>query len=59
MKITWRIWILIFVLMAALLIISPKFDKGVLIKSVEKNSTEFNSGLRQSMIYNLYKWAKN
>ncbi|MEK6830407.1 MAG: hypothetical protein AABX77_00050, partial [Nanoarchaeota archaeon] len=50
MKITWRIWILIFVLMAALLIISPKFDKGVLIKSVEKNSTEFNSGLRQSMI---------
>ena len=50
MKITWRIWILIFVLMTALLIISPKFDKGVLIKSVEKNSTEFNSGLRQSMI---------
>ncbi|MEK6872943.1 MAG: preprotein translocase subunit SecD [Nanoarchaeota archaeon] len=50
MKLTWRIWILIFVLMIALLIISPKFDKGVVIKSVEKNSTVYNAGLRQSMI---------
>ena len=50
MKLTWRIWVLIFVLMVALLIISPKFDKGVVIKSVEKNSTVYNAGLRQSMI---------
>ena len=50
MKLSWRIWLLIIVLILALLSISPNFDKGVVIKSVEKNSTSFESGLRQGMI---------
>jgi len=50
MKISWRIWLLIFVLMSALLLISPNFDKGVVIKNIETNSTAFNAGLRQEMV---------
>ena len=50
MKTTWRIWLLIIVLSASLLAVSPQFEKGVIIKSVEKNSTAYDSGLRQSMI---------
>src|SRR3989344_8601315 len=46
-KITLRIWILIIVLMLALLMISPSFKEGVLIKSVDANSTAFNNGLMQ------------
>ena len=51
-KLTLRIWILIIVLILALLAIAPwkAFEQGVLIKSVEKNSTAFDSGLRQGMI---------
>ena len=51
-KITFRIWLLIIVLILAILSIAPwgYFEKGVLIKSVEKNSTAFNYGLRQGMI---------
>lgn len=50
MKIHWRIWLLILILIASVLVISPSFQKGVLIKSVEKNSTEYDSGLRTGMI---------
>jgi len=50
MKISLRIWLLLIILVTALLILSPTFKKGVLIKSVEKNSTEFDSGLKQGMI---------
>jgi len=52
MKITLRIWILIFVLFLSLLSIGPwrALEKGVVIKSVETNSTAFDSGLRQGMI---------
>ncbi len=49
-KIGIRVWILIIFLALALLAISPSFDKGVVIKSVGKNSTAFNEGLRQTMI---------
>ena len=51
-KITFRIWVLIIVLLLALLAISPwkSLESGVIIKSVEKNSTAFESGLRQGMI---------
>lgn len=47
-KITLRIWILIIVLLLAALSISPwmAYEKGALIKSVDKNSTYFNDGLR-------------
>lgn len=48
-KLTLRIWILIIALICALLMISPTFQKGVIVKSVEKNTTAFESGLRQGM----------
>lgn len=53
-KITWRIWLLIiFVALSIVSIFSipPMFlQKGVLVNSVEENSTLFNQGLRQDMI---------
>lgn len=52
MKLTFRIWILIIVLMLALLAISPwkSFEKAALIKSVDKNSSYFEAGLRSEML---------
>jgi membrane-associated protease RseP (regulator of RpoE activity) len=52
MKIGLRVWILIIVLFLAALAIIPLniFEKGVLVKSVELNSTAFESGLRQNQI---------
>lgn len=51
MKIGWRVWLLIIILLLSLLSIFGMpptfFAKGVVIKSVEANSTAFNSGLRQ------------
>ena len=51
-KLTLRIWILIFVLILAILSIAPwkALESGVIIKSVEKNSTAFEAGLRPGMI---------
>lgn len=53
-KLTWKIWILIiFIVLSLISIFSlpPLFlSKGVLVKSLESNSTEFNSGLRQGDI---------
>ena len=49
-KLTIRIWILIILLAISMLLIfgfPPSFfDKGVMIKSIETNSTAFNSGLK-------------
>lgn len=52
MKIGLRIWILIIVLVLSLLAIQPwkSFETGVLVKSVELNSSAFESGLRQGQI---------
>ena len=50
MKIGFRIWILVICLALAALMISPTFKTGALVKSVEKNSTEFEQGIRQGMI---------
>ena len=50
MKLTWRIWLLIIVLICSAIMISPSFQKGVIIKSVEKNSTAYEEGLRSGMI---------
>jgi preprotein translocase subunit SecD len=50
MKISWRVWLLIFVLILSLLAISPSFQEGVKVKSVDKNSDYFNSGLRSGEI---------
>src|SRR3989344_4523944 len=54
MKLTIRLWILIFALVLAFLSIAPwkYFDDGVLITSVEPNSTTFSEGLRQGQIIN-------
>ncbi len=50
LKITFKIWILIVSLALALLVISPNFEKGVLIKTVEENSTAYDSGLKTQEI---------
>jgi len=53
-KLTWKIWILIIVIALSLISIfglPPKFlEKGVLITSVEQNSSAFNEGLRKGQI---------
>lgn len=53
-KLTWRIWLLIIVLLLSLLSIfgfPPSFfEKGVLITSVKPNSLAFEQGLRQNQI---------
>jgi len=49
-KLTWRIWLLLIVLVLALLAINPNFQDGALIKSVEKNSSAFEAGLRQGQV---------
>ena len=49
-RFTLRMWILIITLILALLAISPGFEKGVAIKSIDKNSTAYETGLRQGMI---------
>ncbi len=50
MKLGLRIWVLIIVLSLTVLAINPSFEKGVQIKSVEKNSTAFDEGLRVGQI---------
>lgn len=52
MKLGLRLWILIIVLFLALLALAPwkAFDKGVLIKSVEQNSTTFEQGLKAGQV---------
>src|SRR3989344_2527450 len=53
-KLTFRIWILIIVLILSLISIfglPPSFlEKGILITSVEQNSSAFEQGLRQGQI---------
>lgn len=56
MKLTWKIWLLIIALVLSLLSIFVSssgmnlFQKGVLITSVEPNSTSFEQGLRIGQI---------
>ncbi len=53
-KLTWRLWLLIIVLIISLISIfgfpPTLFKKGVVITSVESNSTAFEQGLRQGQI---------
>lgn len=49
-KIGWRVWILIIVLILSLIAIKPSFKEGALIKSVDKNSSLFDEGLRAGNI---------
>ena len=50
MKLYFRVWILIVVLLMSLLVIKPTFESGVIVKSIESNSSVFAAGLRQSEI---------
>ena len=54
LKLTWKIWLLIIVLILSLISVfglPPTFlQKGVLITSVEPNSTSFEQGLREGQI---------
>ena len=50
MKLSWRVWLLIAALILSILAISPSFQQGVLIKSVDKNSDYFTSGVRAGEI---------
>lgn len=52
-KLTWKIWLLIIVLIFSLISIfnfSSLFQNGVKITSIEQNSTAFEQGLRQGQI---------
>jgi len=53
MKITFRIWILIIVVLLSLISIfsipPTMFEKGVIVTSVKQNSTIFQDGLREGM----------
>lgn len=46
MKIGWRIWLLIAILLLSILAIKPSFETGVSVSSVTKNTSVFDSGLR-------------
>src|SRR3989338_6585234 len=48
-KLTLRIWILIIAIVLALLMISPNFSSGVIVTSIDINSTAYEQGLRQGM----------
>lgn len=50
MRLSWRIWVLIIVLIFSLLGMGFSFQKGAVIKSVEHNSTAFKEDLRQGDI---------
>ncbi len=53
LRFTWKIWLMIIVLALALLSIfatSHLFQKGVLVSSVEKNSTALSSGFKVEML---------
>lgn len=52
MKLGIRVWVLIIALFLSLLSIAPwkAFDDGVIIKTVEANSTAFNQGIKQGQI---------
>ena len=53
-KLTWRIWILLIVVALSFLALFGSstnfFQKGVLVTSVEQNSTIFEQGLKKGQI---------
>ena len=50
MKLTFRIWVLLIVLGLSVLAISPSLDTGVVVESVERNSSIFEAGLREGAV---------
>jgi len=50
-KLNWKIWLLIFTIIGALLAIIPmSFTKGIEISFIEQNSTAFEQGIKQGQI---------
>lgn len=49
-KITFRVWLYIFCMILALIAISPTFQSGVLIRSIESNSTAATAGISSGEI---------
>jgi preprotein translocase subunit SecD len=49
-KLSLRVWILIIALLLSLLAMGFNFNSGVVVKSVEKNTTAFDSGLKAEEI---------
>lgn len=50
MKLSWRVWLLIICIGLSILAIKPSFESGVVVKSVELNTTLYDSGLRAGEI---------
>lgn len=50
MKLTFRIWVLIIMLILSLLMISPTLKSGIEVKNLDTESKAFESGLRPGMI---------
>lgn len=50
MKIGWRIWLLIVVLILSILAISPSFKSGAVVSFVGRNSSAMNEGISQGDI---------
>lgn len=50
MKLGWRLWVLIIMIVLSIIAISPSFQTGVLVKSLEQNSPALEQGLRQGEI---------
>jgi preprotein translocase subunit SecD len=50
MKISFRVWVLIIVLILSLLAIRPTFESGVVVKSVERDSELYKQGLKTGEI---------
>ncbi|MBU0957619.1 MAG: MMPL family transporter [Nanoarchaeota archaeon] len=45
-KLTFRLWLLIIVLILSLIAISPSLESGVVIRSVDVNSSAYDAGIR-------------
>ncbi len=58
LRMGWRLWVLIILLIISLIAISPTLKKGVLVKSVETNSSAYLAGLRASEIVKEFNSAK-
>jgi len=50
MKLTFRIWVLLILLGLSLLAIKPSFENGVIVESVDRNSSIFEAGLREGAV---------
>ena len=50
-KISWRVWLLIIAIGLSLLAIKPSFEAGIMVDSVEKNSTAFETCRAVSIVY--------